>query len=59
MIFRRYGVTLSDNWRTPMRLFWTLNGARKFYEAHQTYANVFKWERGEWSWLFGARDQSR
>jgi hypothetical protein len=47
MKFRRYCVTVMDNW-TPMQVFWTFKGARKFYESHRTCANVFKWKYGKW-----------
>lgn len=55
---KRYCVTVSDNW-TPLRLFWTLDGAKKFYMKHRSYSNVFKWEprpTGAWEWICGARD---
>lgn len=42
MKLRRYCVTVNDNW-TPMRLFWTLGWAKKFYRQHKQYANVFHW----------------
>lgn len=52
---KRYCVTVMDNW-TPMREFWTLDGAYNFYRKHRTYANVFKWDGEAWCWMFGARD---
>jgi hypothetical protein len=46
--YRRYAVTVMDNW-TPMRLFWTLNGARRW---HQTFisgeAHMFHWDGHSW-----------
>jgi hypothetical protein len=53
---KRYCVTVSDNW-TPLRLFWTLEGAKNFYKQHRSYSNVFKWNDGEWQWMCGARDE--
>ena len=55
MRFRRYCVTVMDNW-TPLREFWTLEGAKEFYRQHRACANVFKWEDGFWHWMCGARD---
>lgn len=53
--FKRYCVTFSDNW-TPLKLFWTLEGARRCYREHRSYANVFKWDGEAWAWMFGAKD---
>jgi hypothetical protein len=58
MIWQRYCVTVMDNW-TPIRTFLTLAGAKRFYQAHQTCAHVYKWEGGEWRWMFGARDAAK
>jgi hypothetical protein len=55
MKLRRYCVTTMDYW-TPLRTFWTLEGAKKFYRQNRTCANVFKWREGEWQWICGARD---
>lgn len=52
---KRYCVTVNDNW-TPLRLFWTLDGAKSFYKKHRACANVFKWDGEQWSWICGARD---
>jgi hypothetical protein len=52
---KRYCVTINDNW-TPIHTFWTLEGAKKFYRPLRQYANVFKWDGYEWSWMCGARD---
>lgn len=52
---KRYCVTVSDNW-TPLRLFWTLEGAKGFYRNHRSCANVFKWDGEQWDWMCGARD---
>lgn len=57
-MWRRYCVTVSDNW-TPLRQFWTLAGAKKFYLPHREYANVFEWRDGGWQWICGARDLAR
>jgi hypothetical protein len=53
--FKRYCVTVMDNW-TPLRLFWTLDGAKDFYREHRSCANVYKWRDGEWHWMCGAHD---
>lgn len=55
MMLKRYCVTVNDNW-TPMRKFWTLEAAIKFYRPHREYANVFKWRDGGWNFMCGARD---
>lgn len=55
MRLRRYCVTVMDNW-TPTRLFWTLEGARRFYRERRSCANVFKWEDGLWRWMYGAHE---
>ena len=55
MKLRRYCVTVNDNW-TPLRLFWTLEGAKRFYRLHRDCANVFGWSAGKWEWYCGARD---
>lgn len=55
MRFRRYCVTVNDNW-TPMRYFWTLEGAKTFYRPRRSHANVFQWRDGAWQWMCGARD---
>lgn len=46
MRFRKYAVTVMDNW-TPMRTFWTLEGARKFAVKHS--GNVFVWIGYNWA----------
>jgi hypothetical protein len=56
MRLRRYCVTVSDNW-TPMRTFFTLGGAKRFYLPRREYSNVFHWWGGEWQWMFGAKDK--
>lgn len=56
MRFRRYCVTVMDHW-TPMRDFWTLEGAKRFYRLHRHSANVFRWEDGVWCWICGAHDR--
>jgi hypothetical protein len=55
MKLRRYCVTVMDNW-TPLRTFWTLEGAKRFYRKHRTCANVFRWRDNQWEWMCGARD---
>lgn len=55
MKLKRYCVTVLDNW-TPMRTFWTLEGAKKFYREHRQCANVFQWHDGNWHWMCGAHD---
>jgi hypothetical protein len=44
-----------DNWN-PMRDFWTLEGAKKFYREHKSSANVFHWDGEQWQWVCGACD---
>jgi hypothetical protein len=56
--FKRYCVTFSDNW-TPLKLFWTLEGAKRCYRERRSCANVFKWEGGAWAWMCGAKDAER
>lgn len=55
MKLKRYCVTVLDNW-TPMRTFWTLDGAKAFYKKHRQVGNVFKWDGAEWQWMCGAHD---
>lgn len=60
MRLKRYCVTFSDNW-TPIKYFWTLEGAKKVYRQHRGYSNVYVWNEygwkmGGWEWLCGARD---
>jgi len=57
MKLKRYCVTVMDNW-TPMRDFWTLEGAKKFYRLHRQCANVFQWDSRDhvWRWMCGAHD---
>jgi len=52
MKLRRYCVTVMDNW-TPMREFFTLNGALKFQDRHES-ATTFKWQGDRWVKIFGA-----
>jgi hypothetical protein len=54
--FKKYCVTFSD-W-TPLKLFWTLDGAKKCYRKHREYSNVYHWENGKWEWMCGANDRS-
>lgn len=54
---KRYCVTVNDNW-TPLRLFWTLEGAKGFYKKHRNCANVFRWNGVQWGWICGARDRA-
>jgi hypothetical protein len=56
MKLKRYCVTVMDHW-TPMRDFWTLEGAKKFYRMHRASANVFKWDGEAWCWMCGAHDR--
>lgn len=56
MKLKRYCVTVMDNW-TPMRDFWTLEGAKRFYRLHRYSANVFKWDGEAWAWMCGAHDR--
>lgn len=47
MRFRKYAVTVMDNW-TPMRMFWTYRGARNFFNHHWQIAHLFTWWDGSW-----------
>lgn len=47
MKLRRYCVTVTDNW-TPMREFWTMRTARKFFNRHWQSAHLFIWWDGDW-----------
>ena len=47
MQLRHYAVTVMDNW-TPMRTFWTLRGADRFYWKHRPGSHLFKWNGQEW-----------
>lgn len=44
MRLRRYAVTVMDNW-TPMRLFWTLRGARRWCGElwWADHVHLFRW----------------
>lgn len=53
--FKRYCVAVNDSWAT-LRLFWTLEGAKKFYKSNRLRANVFKWNGEQWAWVCGAKD---
>jgi len=48
MKFRRYAVTVMDNW-TPRREFWRLKSARRFAARYQC-AFVFKWNPNFSAW---------
>lgn len=47
MKLRRYAVTVMDHW-TPMREFWTFEGAKKFYKDHSSCAYLYQWLDGVW-----------
>lgn len=48
MQLRKYAVTVMDNW-TPMRLFWTLDGAIKFAnKTGRDYSHIFVWRKTRW-----------
>lgn len=47
MKLRRYAVTVMDNW-TPMREFWTYEGAVKFYKKHRDCSYIYQWDDGYW-----------
>lgn len=47
MKLRRYCVTVMDNW-TPLRRFWTIEGARRFRNCHIGYAYLYRWDGGAW-----------
>ena len=46
MRLRKYCVTVMDNW-TPLRLFWTERGMRKF-AASQTFVWCWWWNGYNW-----------
>jgi len=46
MTLRKYAVTVMDNW-TPMRFFFTLRSAEKFYDRNADCAHLFRWA-GSW-----------
>ena len=46
MKFRRYAVTVMDNW-TPVRFFWTFKGARRFRNKRHG-AHLFAWTDDNW-----------
>jgi hypothetical protein len=52
MKFRRYCVTAMDNW-TPMRDFWTFNGAMEFRNEHIGSAHLHQWFGGRWVEVIG------
>ena len=52
MRFRRYCVTVMDNW-TPLRDFWTLAGAMKFRNEHLGCAHLHQWFSGRWVEVLG------
>ncbi len=56
MKLRRYCVTVLDNW-TLTREFWTLEGAKNFYKQHRASGNVYRWEFGDWQWMFGSKER--
>lgn len=45
MIFRRYCVTVMDNW-TPTRCFWTRKRADEWCDEHR--GHLFVWNGREW-----------
>lgn len=47
MKFRRYCVTVMDNW-TPLRTFWTFGGALRFANRHMGAAHLHIWHSGGW-----------
>jgi len=48
MTLRRYCVTVMDNW-TPMREFWTLRGAIKYWSRYRNSGgHLFVWSAGHW-----------
>lgn len=53
MRLKRYCVTVVDNWPHTTH-FWTLNGAKKYYNKYQERADLFVWKDGAWRWLCGS-----
>lgn len=50
MRFRKYCVTVMDNW-TPLRHFWTLEGATKWRDSIGPHAHLYKWHANIKKWL--------
>lgn len=50
---RHYCVTTDE---APPRLFWTREGAWRFYTQHRSSGHVFQWHEGDWEWMYGCRD---
>ena len=47
MKLKHYCVTVMDNW-TPMRDFWTFNGALACRNEHLAAAHLHQWFNGRW-----------
>lgn len=47
MRFRRYGVTVTDNW-TSMRTFFTYEKACMYAYQWGIHAHVYHWRKGKW-----------
>lgn len=48
--FKNYCVTVMDNW-TPLRLFWTLNGALKWRDKIGDRAHAYRWHGNVGKWI--------
>jgi hypothetical protein len=55
MRLRCYCVTVMDNW-TPLRYFWTLRSAEKFWKKHLQCATLYWWEGKYWVYRKGFHD---
>jgi hypothetical protein len=52
MRLKKYCVTVMDNW-TPMRDFWTYDGAKKFRDENLGAAHLHQWFGGRWVEILG------
>lgn len=48
MKLKRFAVTVMDNW-TPMREFWTFDGAYRWYWEFTSGAHLFWWRGNRWA----------
>lgn len=48
--YRKYAVTVMDHW-TPMRLFWTLRGAKKWRATILSGSHLYHWSDMADRWM--------
>jgi hypothetical protein len=48
--FKNYCVTVMDNW-TPLRLFWTRDGALKWRDKIGPHAYAYRWHSNIRQWI--------